>query len=251
MCRAIGYEVHRNEYLDELRALRAASTPEYLTRRSRLIAHREIDLLLDVGANTGQFAKNMRRLGFTNRIISFEPLHDAFRSLQDAANNDPLWEAQNYALGERSGVATINISQNSQSSSLLPMLPTHEKGEPNSKYVGAEEIQIRTLDTVLPQLLRNESALYLKIDAQGYEQKILEGANSSLARISLVQLEASLCHLYEGAPLAHELIAWMKLRNFVPVSIEPAWSDCITGREFQVDIIFWSDPIGSEAHTGC
>src|SRR5690242_17748917 len=147
LCRTIGYEVHRNDYLDKLRAITATSTPEYLTRRSRLTAHRKIDLLLDVGANTGQFARSMRELGFSGRIISFEPLHDAFLSLQETAKNDPLWDVQNYALGERDGVATINVSQNLLSSSLLPMLPAHEAGAPESKYVRAEEITIRTLDT--------------------------------------------------------------------------------------------------------
>ena len=246
LCRTIGYEVHRNDYLDRLRAIEAAEPPEYyLARRLRLIAHRKIDLLLDVGANIGQFVKSMRGVGFSGRIISFEPLHDAFLSLQETAKNDPLWDVRNYALGERDGVATINVSGNSGSSSLLPMLPAHERGEPSSKYFRTEEISIHTLDTVLPQVLRNESSLYLKIDAQGYEQKILEGAASSLAFISVVQLEASLCNLYEGAPLAHELIQWMKERDFVPVSIEPGWYDSTTGREFQVDIIFWRDSIPS------
>src|SRR5687767_12447049 len=62
-----------------------------------------IDLVLDVGANTGQFAGELREQGFQGRIISFEPIPAVYRDLERNAAADPLWTAKNFALGNEDG----------------------------------------------------------------------------------------------------------------------------------------------------
>src|SRR5262245_27620242 len=90
-------------------------------RPVKLMKNRGIGLVLDVGANRGQFGKLLRQLGFRGRIVSFEPLKDAFATLRRLTANDPLWECHNLALGDSDRTASINISANSYSSSFLPV----------------------------------------------------------------------------------------------------------------------------------
>src|SRR5258706_6838803 len=94
-----------------------------LKRRLRIINHFNIDTLYDIGAISGQYAKKMRELGYRNRIISFEPLKNAFGDLINASLRDNDWIVNNYAIGDEDTKSAINIAANSYSSSILKMLP--------------------------------------------------------------------------------------------------------------------------------
>src|SRR5215831_3678983 len=80
-----------------------------LTHRMQLIEKYAIDLVLDVGANTGQFARQLRQYGYTGRIVSFEPLRAALLQLQTQAARDPAWEVWPYALGDTVTKQSLNI----------------------------------------------------------------------------------------------------------------------------------------------
>ncbi len=83
--------------------------------------NRGITTVLDVGANVGQFAELLRLMGYRGKIISFEPLRAAYQELAAKAAADGNWEAHNFALGMQCGHATINVSNYSVLSSLLPL----------------------------------------------------------------------------------------------------------------------------------
>jgi FkbM family methyltransferase len=204
----------------------------------QLDSERRISLLLDVGANAGQYAREMRGLGYAGRVVSFEPLRAAFEALQAEARGDASWTCRQIALGDGARTATIHVAGNSWSSSLLPMLEAHSQAAPESRYVGSETVTVRALDEVLPEVARPDDRIFLKIDTQGYEKRVLEGAEESLRRIELLQLECSLRHLYEGDKLMCDLIAYLAERSFVPVSIEPGFVDPRTGHQLQADVIF-------------
>src|SRR5689334_6108328 len=148
-------------------------TTSPVARRMQLLERNRIDLVFDVGANVGQYATSLREGGYRGRIVSFEPLTSAFSQLVASAQADPLWEVVNAGLGDRDERATINIAGNSQSSSLLDMLPAHVKSAPVSAYVGKEEITLSRLDSVFSKYHRRGDRTFLKLDAQGYERKIL------------------------------------------------------------------------------
>jgi FkbM family methyltransferase len=209
-----------------------------LERRMRLLSERRITLLLDVGANSGQYVREMRGLGYAGRVVSFEPLQAAFEALRARARGDASWTCKQIALGDGPGSATIHIAGNSWSSSLLPMLETHSQAAPESRYVGSETVSVRMLDEVLPEVARPDDRIFLKVDTQGYEKRVLEGARQSLRRIDLIQLECSLRHLYQGDDLIGDLISWLAERSFLPVSIEPGFVDPLTGQQLQADVLF-------------
>lgn len=209
---------------------------------ARMAERQGIRIILDVGANVGQYASELRQWGYRGEIVSFEPLSKAHDTLSQAATGDPLWKvAPRCAVGASRSSSVINVSANSVSSSMLPMNATHERAAPNSKYEGREEVEVRTLDDLIGEVCDPAGPFFLKIDTQGYEKAVLEGALQTLARCAAVQMEMSLVRLYEGGFLFHEGIDRMRDLGFRVFAIYPGFSDRVTGENFQVDAVFVSD----------
>ena len=210
-----------------------------LARRRQILKSYDIDTVLDIGANSGQFAQQLRGdIGYSNRILSFEPLSTAFDLLKQNASNDPAWEVYNCAIGDADEKREINIANNSASSSLLDMLPSHLKSAPESRFIGKEVVDIRTLDSLFDDLCRTATQVYLKMDTQGFESKVLKGAEKSLARIDTVQMEMSLVPLYDGELSFNEMCIVMDKKGYTLIAIENGFSDLTSGQLLQVDGIF-------------
>lgn len=210
-----------------------------VARKKWILESKSIDTVLDVGANIGQYAKYLRSdVGYKGKIISFEPMSLAFSQLKLTSAGDPRWKLENYALGDSSSQQQINISENSHSSSILEMLPSLEKAAPDAKYLSKEPIQIRTLDSVFSDLCDPADKIFMKIDTQGFEEKVLKGAEASLPRIDAIQLELSLVPLYEGEMPFDHMCRLMSDSGFHLVAIEPAFYDPTSGQLMQVDGVF-------------
>jgi FkbM family methyltransferase len=210
-----------------------------IARRRRLIRSLHIDVVLDVGANAGQFAHHLRRdLAFEGRICSFEPLNVPFRRLQSRAAEDPHWHVFNFALGDVEGTATINVAANSESSSLLEMLPSHVEAAPQSRFVGTEDVEVRTLDAIFDDLCQPGESVYLKIDTQGFEGRVLQGADRCLPKIDTVQVEMSLTPLYSNELTFGELYQLLLGKGYTTVDLEPGFTNPQTGQLLQADAIF-------------
>lgn len=217
-----------------------------LGRRMSLLRTYGINLVLDVGANAGQYAMQLRQARYRGRIVSFEPLPGPLAKLRRRAAKDPLWDVRDLALGDRDGRSTIHIAGNTVSSSLLPMLPEHEVAAPGSKTVGSMEIAVRRLDSLWPDLVQPADVPFLKIDVQGFESHVLEGARDCLPRIAGVQVELSLVRLYEGGSLLLEMVDWLDREGYRLMSAEPGFGLPASGRLMQVDGVFFRDPsVGS------
>ncbi len=210
-----------------------------LDRRARLLRHLGTELVLDVGANAGQYGQLLRQtLHWGGRICSFEPLPEAFARLKAAARGDPCWEVHEIGLAERDGPAHLHVAANSESSSLLPMLPAHLASAPESRYVAEQVVTLRRLDGLFAELDQGERQVWLKIDTQGLEHRVLEGASACLHRIGVIQLEMSLCPLYEGAPVMAQTLSLLDSLGYRCVGLEPGFADAQSGQLLQVDGIF-------------
>ena len=162
--------------------------------------------VLDVGANEGLYGEAMRKAGFTGRIYSFEPLPDAFALLAKRAAHDSKWTVEKAACGDAKGTLEIHKSKNSVSSSILSMNETHRAAAPSSEYVGEPiPCDVVTLDDYFAASDDSER-FYLKMDVQGYEDRVLRGAHNVLSRIDAIETEISLTDLYEGQASWHELV---------------------------------------------
>jgi FkbM family methyltransferase len=209
-----------------------------LARRLQIMKRAGVNLLLDVGANVGQYAKIARKAGYKGPIVSFEPLAAAFAKLARSAAKDPRWSAFHLGLGARDHETTIHISGDSQASSLVKMLPRHEEIAPYFSRVGEETISIRKLDTLWDDHVPAGSKVYLKIDTQGFEKQVLKGAARSLAHVQIVQLEISILPLYEGTWLLPDVLKHMARRGLTLVSLEYGFCHPETGQMLQIDGIF-------------
>jgi FkbM family methyltransferase len=198
-----------------------------------------IDTVFDIGANVGQHALQLRRLGYGGDIISFEPLSSAHALLTAARADDARWTvAPRVAIGADDGEITINIAGNSVSSSVLDMLDSHADAAPQSRYTGQENVSVARLDSIAPAYLAAQSKLFLKVDTQGFEAAVLAGAPATLARAAGVQLELSLMPLYAGQALFETIIATMRAAGFEIWTLWPGFADAATGRMLQIDAIF-------------
>jgi FkbM family methyltransferase len=210
-------------------------------KMQRLLAYHNIDLVFDVGANIGQYAKLLRELGYSGRIVSFEPLSSAYSQLKAVSEKDPLWEiAPQAAIGNQEGEIIINIAGNSYSSSALPMLDAHLESAPESAYSGSETVKLSRLDTIAKDYIKSETkSIFLKIDVQGLEKQVLEGATAILPLVKGIKLELSLVPLYEGQVLFKEMIDIVEKLGYELYGIEPGFTAEKTGRMLQMDGIFF------------
>jgi FkbM family methyltransferase len=229
--------------LAEASGLEVRKTSVYTSQKLRhhlLFSQLQIDLVVDVGANTGQFAHQCRAAGYKGEILSFEPSATAHAGLLRSAASDPLWNVANrMALGAADGEIEINIAANSYSSSILPMLDSHLSAAPASRYLLKEKVPLRRLDDVLLPFDRQpDRRIFLKLDVQGYEPQVLAGATQLLAHTLAVQLEMSLVPLYQGELLMPEICAAMTGSGFELWDFEPSFRNPITGRLLQIDGIF-------------
>ncbi len=168
----------------------------------RIIKEYYVDCVFDVGANTGQYAKMLRKdVGFKGIIISFEPNPEAFIELKRKATTDPLWIVENIALSDRDGELTFNVMHGDQFSSLHN--PSDEKTKLFSRSnIIARTVPVvaRTLKSILPHLQATYKFTrpFLKMDTQGHDAAVVRGCGEQLSVFIGLQSELSIIKIYEG-----------------------------------------------------
>jgi len=199
-----------------------------------------INTVFDVGANTGQFARSLREAGYRGKIICFEPLPDAHEILRDRfVQDENVLVHPRTALGDVRGSININVSRNSHSSSILNLLPTHTDADSESAYIDTIEANIDRLDNVFAQYVSEGDRVFLKIDTQGYEWNVLDGAEMCLDKIVGLLLEMSLVPLYDGQRLWKDLLNRLEGERFILWQILPGFSAPKSSQTLQFDGVFY------------
>ncbi len=218
---------------------RATIGTSKVVRTRQLFQRLSINGVIDVGANSGQFACFLRKdIGYKGAIFSFEPLSEPYSRLSEIARHEKNWKVYNFALGDVVENVEINVSGNSVSSSLLEILPQTKNSCPESSYVSKENVDVRTLDSVFETLGCEGKNLYMKIDTQGFEERVLRGSKNSLSCIDIVQMEMSLVPLYAGETLFEDMYRFMKQKGYTLIAIDNGFSDPSTGQLLQLDGTF-------------
>ena len=195
-----------------------------------------INAVLDVGANEGQFAAKLRRLGFKGLIISFEPDPRAFRLLRERHGKDPLWQGHQIALGEVESEATLHQANRSDLSSFLTPI--------RSEIVSSDaRVKLRRLDSVFDEVVAglNEPRVLLKTDTQGFDLHVLAGARACWEKTRGILAEISIIPIYENSPRVEEALsayrdAGFDLVDFTVVNRTP------DGRILEIDGLFVRRP---------
>lgn len=199
----------------------------------------KIKNIIDVGANVGQFAMERFDSGFSGEIYSIEPLSSAHTVLTQNAIGRSRWHIlPRLAIGGRDGEVSINISRNSVSSSILPILSSHIVAEKDSIYIGSEEVKLRTLDFIINEYLGGLDGLCIKIDAQGYEGDIISGLDTKVGLVKSIICEVSMVPLYGKQSDWLDVCIRLNSLGFKTWAIHQEFIDSDSGRTLQCEILF-------------
>ena len=194
-----------------------------------LLKRYRIDLVLDVGANAGQFASALRRHGYENHIVSFEPVPRFAEALTEVAAGDDRWTVRQLALGSTDGTAPIHVQGTFSS-----LLPSSEFGRERFSTLrglsGTEQVDtpVRRLDGILDELLVplvaagiDHPRIYLKMDTQGFDVEVFRGLGERVREIVAMQSEVALLLIYEGMPRMPEALATYEVAGFEITGLYP------------------------------
>jgi len=199
----------------------------------------KINKVFDIGANVGQYGMNLRKQGYKGKIISFEPLPNAYVQLVKNSRNDSLWKIHpRIALGSNNGFKKIFESKNSYSSSILEVLDKHIESDKGAKIIDEHKVKIKKLDSIFINYFKKKDKILVKIDSQGYEDKILEGFNNNINKCFAIQIELSLVRLYKNQKTYGYFLNFFKKKNFFLWSIIPSFINRKNGQHLQFDAIF-------------
>ncbi|HSI00113.1 MAG TPA: FkbM family methyltransferase [Reyranella sp.] len=218
--RSLGYDIV---------PLREMKERDFALHLGELLARLEIDCVLDVGANVGQYHDFLRsRVLFEGTIVSFEPVRRHVCALRERARTDPDWHIEPYALGARGETLSINIMVSDPFSSFLqPDNSRVRELDALNLPCRTETVTVKTLDSVLPAL-REQLGIrrpYLKLDTQGFDIEVMEGARDCLPTIPALQSEASVLGIYKGMPGYMDTIHYLGERGFDITGLYPASRD--------------------------
>lgn len=172
------------------------------------------DLVVDVGANRGQFASLVRHIGYKGRMVSFEPQLNLAQKL-NVNSIDPLWTVIHGAVGESSGNIELQIYEDDSFSSLHELKTSaHDRFGTLVNQVRTEKVLVRPLDDWLDADGELARRVLLKTDTQGHDLAVLRGASSILARACVVMAEAAFLPSYEEAPLFPEVVKYLETLDF-------------------------------------
>jgi FkbM family methyltransferase len=197
---------------------------------------------LDVGAHCGEFARTLRRAGYDGPIVSFEPNPDAARELQAHAQRDGMWWTHNYAIGRESGEAVLHRPAETTFASLRATLP-YGAERFGGRMALQDEIPVRVnrLDDVFEGVVppgidpAAPGPLLLKIDTQGSDLDVLEGAAGILPFVSVLVMEFSLIRMYEGAPRFTDALEYVEAAGFSLAAVAPVTHDTASGAAIELD----------------
>lgn len=198
----------------------------------------QINCVVDVGANKGEYGLMLRRIGYQGRIISFEPVREVFDQLKQTAAGDDLWTTLNLACGSEESEKDINIFGLDVLSSLLPPAPQMSLIDPVG--VGrTEKVKVVRLDSMFDEIIKglDHPRVFLKTDAQGYDLEVIKGAGKRLMEVAGLQSEIAVQPLYLGVPNYLEFLAFCRELGFEPTGFFPIFHSPVTRQMVELDAV--------------
>lgn len=210
----------------------------HLQHLAWLLSAYDINLVIDAGANLGQFALSLRSIGYAGRIISFEAVSCIAKKLDRLTSGDPEWIAIPYALGSHDSIASMNVSPGTGSSMLTPS----EYGMNafvDLRSWNIEAVPVRRLDGAVSHLVPiiNEKRVFLKMDTQGYDLEVFAGARDIMPQIVALQSELPVLEIYENMPSMAEALAIYQHSGFHVTGAFPVTIEAQTGRILEFDCV--------------
>jgi FkbM family methyltransferase len=206
---------------------------------SALIGNSGVNLVLDVGANRGQFARCLREIGYSGEIVSFEPGKEEHRDLVEIAGKDAKWTvAPRMAIGSKVGEVDFHIAQNSVSSSVLHVGMEHIQADSGATQVRTERVAMMPLSEAASPWVNESSVVFVKLDVQGYEHEVLAGFGLLLSRVAVIELEMSVEPLYDGSRDMFQQFVDLNLLGFDLHYLEAGFGNVASRKVLQYEGVF-------------
>jgi len=188
-----------------------------------LINHYDIDLVIDVGANNGQFGRMLRAEGYQGDIHSFEPVSSTFNELKRSCESDDKWFIHQIALSDEVGQAEVNVTESSDLSSFLEPNEFGKSKYEKIKVLRTETVELNTLENFLKENIPDvaKRKIFLKMDTQGYDLKVFKGAEGVFDNIYCVLSEISLISIYSGMPHYLDALKIYEDAGFIVTGLYP------------------------------
>jgi len=226
----------RNKKFKKLKRETAAS------RFVAILEQNHIDTVIDVGANTGQTAEELRAFGFAGNIISYEPIKECHEGLVAKSASDPNWTiAPRCALGDKDGTIELLVSEGSSLSSVSTPTEIMTQAVPKVRASSHEKVPIHRLDGLMKDEIGSLGKLFLKIDAQGHDMAVLRGAKNIMGELAGIKIEMSLLPLYEGETLYLDILKFLDEKGFRPHLLVDVGYSKKLARQLQIDGVFMRD----------
>jgi FkbM family methyltransferase len=178
----------------------------------------DVDVIIDAGANEGQFAARMRDSGFRGVIHSFEPVKSVYEVLKLKAANDASWHTYNAALGKELGQMEINVSRGTGFCSFLSANDFGQKQFAEIKLARTEIVEVTTVDEFVRNYGIVSNRIFLKMDTQGFDFEVFSGARSSMSKIVALVSELAVAPIYNGMRAYREVLEEFE-----------KWGFCVSG----------------------
>jgi FkbM family methyltransferase len=196
----------------------------------------KIRTVLDIGASVGDSAVEFRRYFPAALIHSFEPLPESYKTLKTSLR-DTNFFPHNIALGEKHADLTFYHNAHAPSSSFLPMLRRHANAFPETASAVKIKIPVQTLNAIYPTLMTAPNVL-MKIDVQGFEDRILKGSSKIMQKIVVIIIEVSYVPLYKNQALFDDIYQMLHSRHFRYMGNVHDIRDIKTGMPLQANALF-------------
>lgn len=180
---------------------------------SNWIKSMQLGTVIDVGANAGQFAKSVRAAMPAVQIISFEPIPAEYKKLNQAFAGDGNFTSYQCALGDETGTVAFQENEFSPASSIIETTGLQKEYYPVTGTTKLIEVEIARLDDKLKSS-RLRKQVFLKIDVQGYEDRVIRGATELLRDVSVVYVECSFRQFYKDQPLFQDIYDLLRQQGF-------------------------------------
>lgn len=206
---------------------------------AELLVNYEVNCVFDVGANKGQYGKQLRDFGYRGRIVSFEPVPDALAKLRKAAERDRDWQVHPFALGRSTSVQEMHLGWKTMNSLLEPSEYGQKRYKRFADTTSTTQVELRRLDEIMDEALEGiaEPRPFLKMDTQGFDMEVFAGAGERIGEFVGMQSEVAALQLYEGSPHMSEAIAAYEDAGFEITGMYPVTREGSTGRVVEFDCV--------------
>lgn len=201
------------------------------------LRRQNIKTFIDIGAFIGEYVDYAHRLYPEAKIYAFEPLKEAYHTLEDKKKHMNNLKIFNLALGETKMKSVIYRSSYPPSSSLLSMGSIHKQNFPHTAKLSKDYVIVNRLDDVLQEESLKQN-IFIKIDTQGYEEKVIKGGKETIKKTSIIQTEVSFVPLYKKQALFDDIYKILTQLGFIFFGIRNQIISPLDGHPLQAHVYF-------------